>query len=323
MSAECASELVTLSAAFKSFQGYMLEADNPVMNSQYRYVATQYGEEKRQHTEDVAKVALMKLVKDNIEGSSELISITTQALLGNKQSQAQLKELSEAIKTLIDSPINTLSESIKSELAEADRLEKNGQIREAEILRMKTYLSTELGVLGGLTGGNQLIQQGTKGAIRLGKLGLSTKAIANKNVGIQWGEGIINQGKPWESYLMSFLPEGTINLNDIKLNFKTFDHLLPDGTAISAKTMDTVGSKTYQNPSRITSQLNKYVDDMVKFDSDGQKNIGFELKNSDIHTKEIYLAIPKGSSKEQIEAINKSIKYAESNGVKIIIKEVK
>ena len=32
--------------------------------------------------------------------------------------------------------------------------------------------------------------------------------------------------------------------------------------------MDTVGSKTYQNPSKITYTLNKYVDDMVNFKQD-------------------------------------------------------
>ncbi|WP_338142101.1 hypothetical protein [Haemophilus haemolyticus] len=39
---------------------------------------------------------------------------------------------------------------------------------------------------------------------------------------------------------------------------------------MSSKTMDTVGSKTYQNPSKITYTLNKYVDDMVNFRNDGK-----------------------------------------------------
>ena len=50
------------------------------------------------------------------------------------------------------------------------------------------------------------------------------------------------------------------------LILKPLIHLLPDGTAISSKTMDTVGSKTYQNPSKITYTLNKYVDDMVNLE---------------------------------------------------------
>ncbi|MFC1064290.1 hypothetical protein ACFGWT_02770, partial [Pasteurella multocida] len=101
----------------------------------------------------------------------------------------------------------------------------------------------------------------------------------------------------------------------------TFDSLLPDGTAISAKTMDTVGSKTYQNPKRITYQLNKYVDDMMNFTGDGKGT--FKLTNAKIKSKEMYLAIPHSTTKSQWEAINKSIDYAKSKGIKIIVKEIK
>ena len=153
-----------------------------------------------------------------------------------------------------------------------------------------------------------------------GKLNLSRKGIPNSQIGIQWGKGISNQGKPWEAYVQSKLPDGSINLNDIKPNFKTFDHLLPDGTAISSKTMDTVGSKTYQNPSKITYTLNKYVDDMVNFRNDGKD--GVIINNSDIKSKELYLAIPAKTSKEQMKAIDKSIEYARSKGTNIIVNKV-
>ena len=113
---------------------------------------------------------------------------------------------------------------------------------------------------------------------------------------------------------------GSINLNDIKPNFKTFDHLLPDGTAISSKTMDTVGSKTYQNPSKITYTLNKYVDDMVNFKQD-QKGT-FVVYAKDIKARELYLAIPAKTSKEQMKAIDKSIEYARSKGTNIIVNKV-
>ncbi|WP_424407926.1 hypothetical protein [Pasteurella sp. PK-2025] len=124
-----------------------------------------------------------------------------------------------------------------------------------------------------------------------------------------------------EEYLQKILPKGTIDLNDIKPKFKTFDSLLPDGTAISAKTMDTVGSTTYQNPKRITYQLNKYVDEMVNFKRDGKGT--FKLTNAVIKSKEMYLAIPYSTTKSQWEAINKSIDYAKSKGIKIIVKEIK
>ncbi|WP_457922281.1 endonuclease toxin domain-containing protein, partial [Pasteurella multocida] len=100
------------------------------------------------------------------------------------------------------------------------------------------------------------------------------------------------------------------------------DRLLPDGTAISAKTMDTVGSKIYQNPKRITYQLNKYVDDMVSFKEDGKKG-GRVITQEQISSKEMYLAIPYGTSKEKMVAIKKSIDYANSRGIKILVKEIK
>ncbi|HII3785824.1 TPA: hypothetical protein ACY38A_000042 [Pasteurella multocida] len=115
------------------------------------------------------------------------------------------------------------------------------------------------------------------------------------------------------------LPKGTIDLNDIKPNFKTFYRLLPDGTAISAKTMDTVGG--YKDPKRITYQLNKYVDDIVNFEEDGKDT--FTLKSYQIKSKEMYLAIPHSTTKSQWDAINRSIDYAKSQGIKIIVKEVK
>lgn len=84
--------------------------------------------------------------------------------------------------------------------------------------------------------------------------------------------------------------------------------------------MDTVGG--YENPKRITYQLNQYVDDMVKFKGDGKKG-GRTISQEQISSKEMYLAIPYGTSKEKMQAISKSIDYASSLGVKIFVKEIK
>ncbi|MGC6378331.1 hypothetical protein ACNO7L_11125 [Bisgaard Taxon 45] len=56
-----------------------------------------------------------------------------------------------------------------------------------------------------------------------------------------------------------------------------------------------------------------------KEDSKGK----FELRNEQIKSKEMYLAIPHSTTKSQWEAINKSIDYAKSKGIKIIVKEIK
>ncbi|HHT7877899.1 TPA: hypothetical protein ACT2HR_002119, partial [Pasteurella multocida] len=190
---------------------------------------------------------------------------------------------------------------------------------EADLIRMKVYLSNEIIAIGAFSSVSGLIHSGIR---NVGKLAIKEGVLSNKEVKIEWGKGIEKQGKAWEEYLKKILPKGTIDLNDIKPNFKTFDRLLPDGTAISAKTMDTVGSKIYQNPKRITYQLNKYVDDMVNFTGDGKKG-GKRITERDISNKEMYLAIPYGTSIEQIQAINKSMDYAKSRGVRIILKEVK
>ncbi|URH82790.1 hypothetical protein M8847_02395 [Pasteurella multocida] len=84
--------------------------------------------------------------------------------------------------------------------------------------------------------------------------------------------------------------------------------------------MDTVGG--YKDPKRITYQLNKYVDDMVSFKEDGKKG-GRVITQEQISSKEMYLAIPYGTSKEKMAAIKKSIDYANSRGIKILVKEIK
>lgn len=84
--------------------------------------------------------------------------------------------------------------------------------------------------------------------------------------------------------------------------------------------MDTVGG--YKDPKRITYQLNKYVDDMVSFKEDSKKG-GRVITQEQISSKEMYLAIPYGTSKEKMAAIKKSIDYANSRGIKILVKEIK
>ena len=84
--------------------------------------------------------------------------------------------------------------------------------------------------------------------------------------------------------------------------------------------MDTVSSKTYQNPSKITYTLNKYVDDMVNFKQDRKGT--FVVYAEDIKARELYLAIPAKTSKEQMKAIDKSIEYARSKGTNIIVNKV-
>ncbi|TCP92065.1 VENN motif-containing pre-toxin protein [Cricetibacter osteomyelitidis] len=324
VSSACTSERKILADAFASYNNmnyadaYEIGSD---FNTDYMTTLKMHTQVQNSYMSDVAKEALTKMLNDALMESAELANITYEALAGNQVAQKKLALIGQAIKEFAASPIDTISNDIKAKLAEADQLELQGKTREADLLRMETYLNTELGVIGGTTILAKAIPNIAKfGLNGVGKLMLKDGVLSNTDVNIEWGP-IHKQGKAWESYLQQTLPEGTLDLNSIKSNFKAFDHLLPDGTAISAKTMDTVGAKTYKDPKRITYQLNKYVDDMVNFKSDGKGD--FIINNQNIKTKEMYLAIPHGTTKKQFEAINKSVNYAESLGVKIIVKEVK
>nr|WP_284077811.1 VENN motif pre-toxin domain-containing protein [Acinetobacter nosocomialis] len=148
-----------------------------------------------------------------------------------------------------------------------------------------------------------------------------SKVLSSDSVGMTWGKGINEQGKPWENYIQSTSPATTIDLNSIKSNFKAFDHFDPaTGLATSDKTLNTA-AKTYQDPKKITSQINKYIDQMDNFTGDNKGR--FELTNDKIKSKEMQLAIPVNTSKSQLDAIQKSIDYANTKGITIKVTKVK
>ncbi|HDR1521453.1 TPA: hypothetical protein QB484_002336, partial [Pasteurella multocida] len=258
MTPNCAKELVTLSAAHKSFKDYKPQNHyGSVVYSDFKEVEELYGEAQSRRMEHLAKQALLDIsTHEPVENAVTLTRITIDALKGDETAKAQLRQIGNEIKKAALSPIDTISETTRIELKQADELEAAGYRDEADLIRMKVYLSNEIIAIGAFSSVSGLIHSGIR---NVGKLAIKEGVLSNKEVKIEWGKGIEKQGKAWEEYLQKILPKGTIDLNDIKPNFKTFDRLLPDGTAISAKTMDTVGSKIYQNPKRITYQLNKYV----------------------------------------------------------------
>lgn len=163
------------------------------------------------------------------------------------------------------------------------------------------------------------------GSISLALLKAETKGLGGVvslgETGVEFGAGVAKQGRPFETFVQSKLPPGTIDLNAIKSNFSTFDHLTPDGIAVSDKTLNTAAKTYSERPASITSTLNRYVDDMVDFTRDGKA--GFELVNADIKGKVLQLGIPYGASPEQLGAIAKSMQYAEQNGIQIIVTRLK
>ncbi|WP_175142384.1 hypothetical protein [Achromobacter dolens] len=127
------------------------------------------------------------------------------------------------------------------------------------------------------------------------------------------GEGDRSAGQTIRSFRSGEITAGTRDLNAVKSNFLNFDHLTPDGTAISTQTLGT-GVKTYQQPAAITRTLNKYVDDMVEFTRDGAQ--GEMIYGSSFAGREMHLAVPASTTAEQFSAIAKTIEYAKQFDIK-------
>ncbi|WP_447885274.1 hemagglutinin repeat-containing protein [Serratia fonticola] len=146
----------------------------------------------------------------------------------------------------------------------------------------------------------------------------ATATISAAETGMQWGQGNIKQGMPWEDYVGKQLPA------DARLpqNFKTFDYY--DGatkTAVSAKSMDTQTMAKLTNPNQVYSSIKGNVDAAAKFK-------GYTLSNTPltpgmIANKEIQLAVPASTTKAQWTEINRAIEYGKSQGVAVKVTQVK
>lgn len=227
---------------------------------------------------------------------------------------------------------------------------------DAKITRMQTALKvggTEQALQLGEDLGNLVWRVGTvvtgvgaasKGAIALGKVGinLSSKTleimklsdllikrdakglggvVPLRETGMQWGKGNWKQGNPFEQFVQSKLPAGTLDLNKVLKNHPTFDHLTPDGVAVSTKTLDT-NAKTYQTASKITTQIKMYVNSMEAYGA-ASKRKRLELATDLISGKQLQLGIPASTNAEQMAAIARSIDYAASKGIQVVVTKVK
>ncbi|MBE2898416.1 VENN motif pre-toxin domain-containing protein [Pasteurellaceae bacterium 20609_3] len=259
MTSTCANELISLSNAFHSYGNPKDELQNNSIRSEYLDVAMKYSEAKRQYAEDVAREALSKIASENITNSTELVKITAKAITGDEASQSQLHEMGQAIKAFVQSPVGVISDNIKAELAEADRLESQGLIREADVKRMQVYLSTELGVLGSASGLSNVAIVGSKVAIKganmatkelhsLGKLAsTSTKETLDR------GGNIIGPSGNMLNNKYTYLGDGMF--------------IGPNGGKIvnTGRVDKTTGNVIFQ---RVTDD-NSYVNQFVMIDNDG------------------------------------------------------
>ncbi|EKN6259297.1 DUF637 domain-containing protein [Yersinia enterocolitica] len=163
-----------------------------------------------------------------------------------------------------------------------------------------------------------------KGSARLAskqieKFRLPKIATVNQSAtGIKWGQGISQQGMPWENYVGTQLPANT----RLPKNFKTFDYYNRiSRTAISVKSLDTTTAARVANPRQIYSSLKGNIDEVAKFNSHTLS--GETLKRSMITNKEIQLAVPALTNKTQWTEINRAIDYGKNQGVNVMVTQVK
>ncbi|EFD7772428.1 Contact-dependent inhibitor A, partial [Escherichia coli] len=169
-----------------------------------------------------------------------------------------------------------------------------------------------------LVSGGLLVKDITKAAISFMSRNTAAATVNASEVGMQWGQGNMKQGMPWEDYVGKSLPA------DARLpkNFKTFDYY--DGatkTATSVKSMDTQTMAKLANPNQVYSSIKGNIDAAAKFKEYALS--GRELTSSMISNREIQLAIPADTTKTQWAEINRAIEYGKSQGVKVTVTQVK
>ena len=170
-----------------------------------------------------------------------------------------------------------------------------------------------------LASGGLLVKDLTKVAISFMSRNTATATVKASEIGMQWGEGNIKQGMPWEDYVGTTL-SGTADR--LPVGFKTFDYYdASSKAAYSVKSLDTQTMSRLNRPNQLYSSVKKNIDDAAGFKEASRS--GVELNNSMISTREIKLAIPDKTSSDQWTQINRAIVYGESLGIKVTVTQVK
>ncbi|EKN3498861.1 TPA: hypothetical protein SBJ50_000427 [Yersinia enterocolitica] len=142
--------------------------------------------------------------------------------------------------------------------------------------------------------------------------------VNQSTTGIKWGQGISQQGMPWENYVGTQLPQNS----RLPVNFKTFDYYNRiSRTAISVKTLDTTTAARVANPRQIYNSLKGNIDTVAKFQEYSLSKR--KLDSSMISSKEIQLAVPANTTKVQWAEINRAIEYGKSQRVNVRVTQVK
>ena len=131
---------------------------------------------------------------------------------------------------------------------------------------------------------------------------------------IPWSKGIKAMGLAWEDYLAKHLPAGS----RLPTGFKTFDFFdRVSGVATSAKVLTTTTPVRLANPKSIYNILKKYIDAVAIFDK--WTLSGVTLRASQITSRELRVAVPRGMTAAQWVQIREAVKWGRQNGVRVII----
>jgi RHS repeat-associated protein len=136
--------------------------------------------------------------------------------------------------------------------------------------------------------------------------------------GVQWGKGIQGQGNPYENWVQTQLPKGTLQTPP---TYPVVDHIdLGTGLVTSTKTLDTQTPSVLNNPAQIYGRLKGYIDQLEAFPQNGSvSRSGFTIKSSQIKAKSIQLGIPYTTNAAEWAQIKAAIDYAQSLGIQLVV----
>jgi len=144
--------------------------------------------------------------------------------------------------------------------------------------------------------------------------------VSNDKVGIKWNKGIKDQGgdgnSGWEGYIGKENPDAKA-LDPTSKTFDLFEET--NGEAISAKTLNTLSVSYIRYPSKILSQLKRYINAAA----DHEPHFYSDVDPTDIQAKTIHLAIPEYTSPTQWRYLNLAIRYARERGISLEITRIK
>ncbi|NHB61290.1 hypothetical protein C5472_09150 [Photorhabdus sp. RW14-46] len=105
-------------------------------------------------------------------------------------------------------------------------------------------------------------------------------------------------------------------------NFKTFDFYdIGTRTAVSVKTIDTRTPARIKDPKQIYTSMKGNIDSVAGFNK--HKKGEFEITSSMISQREVQVAVPKATTVDQWEQINRAIAYGVEKNVNVKIVVVK